>query len=254
MDPCLVGAITAAAGAGAGFTLYKIIPELYNKLKQILGEFFYKSVVVTLAQNKLKAINLMKFMALFPEYKKIKCTSILIDGQEYEVPLIDVKFTVSGNNDYEFSMKANTDNIGNVVNVVVSTWKRDMLYEDDKCLETFDAFLKKILSVAPEKTQDKPQDKPITRAANGKVILDDGIYALKSSPRSTCVDRRLPNPRRPVQTRSTETSGVPESRQRTFVPISTSATAEVPKPVKPILGPLPKSDEVVVNLPNAYFW
>ena len=77
MDPCTVGLITV----GAGFTLYKILPEIYEKLKEILGDFFYKTVTITVSQNKLKAINLIKFMASFPKYKKIKCINIAIDGQ-----------------------------------------------------------------------------------------------------------------------------------------------------------------------------
>ena len=143
MDPCTVGLITV----GAGFTLYKILPEIYEKLKEILGDFFYKSVTITLSQNKLKAINLIKFMASFPEYKKTKCINIAIDGQEYEIPLIEIKCADKNNTSHEFSLKANVDNTGNLTNVVVSTWKRDVLSEDVLRLETFDTFLKKFPSM-----------------------------------------------------------------------------------------------------------
>ena len=220
MDPCLVGLITASAG----FTLYKILPEVYAWLKKILGEFFYKTVIVTIAQNKPKVVNLVKFMTQFPQYQNTKCINITIDGQEHNVPLIDVKFTVSGNNDYEFSMKANTDSIGNLVNVVVSTWKRNMLSENTVCLQTFDTFLKTFPSIQPQpqpQPQQPPQvqpqppkqstqkDKPPFRLENGKVIL---TAPLKSTP-------SVYLPRKPTN--------------------STLGSAEIPKIAKPVLGPPP---------------
>lgn len=227
MDPCLVGLITA----GAGFTLYKILPEVYSWLKQILGDFFYKNVIVTIAQNKPKVVNLVKFMTQFPQYQKTKCINITIDGQEYNVPIIDVKFTVSGNTDYEFSMKANTDSTGNLVNVVVSTWKRDMLSEDNKCLETFDTFVKTFPSTQPQQPSQSIQtDKPPVRLENGKVIL---VTPSRSTP-NAYLQR---SPRKLLITESTSKSTKADTNQsQPLIDLTTVTPANYYGPSK--RGPL----------------
>lgn len=135
MTSICIGAVTV----GGGFILYKVLPEVYDKLKEILGNFFYKTVVFTLAQNRIKTINLLKFMASFSD-KMSRCVSITVDDtQEYEIPVNGIKYF---DNQVVISLKANFDNIGNIVNVVVSTFKRKYLViMDIEKLQSLDKFL-----------------------------------------------------------------------------------------------------------------
>jgi hypothetical protein len=135
--------VSAATIASANFALNRAAPEIVVKLQNILGDLLYKTVTITLSQNRVKAINLLKFMAEFKNEKMIRTVSILIDEVEYEVPIVEIKFTVE---EYEFAMKCNVDAIGNIMSVKVSTWKRTGTDIDTIRIKKFDEFLSKVPS------------------------------------------------------------------------------------------------------------
>lgn len=134
MDPITIGLTTVSAG----FVLNRIIPEIYNQIKESLKDYYYKTVIVTVSQNKFMLINILKFLDQFKQYKLYKCIFIVIDKTRYEIPIRKIIVNVSG---YEFVIKCNIDNFGNIVNIVLSTWKYNRFDIDFKRIEIFNNFL-----------------------------------------------------------------------------------------------------------------
>lgn len=134
MDPITIGLTTVSAG----FVLNRIIPEIYNQIKESLKDYYYKTVIVTISQNKFMLINILKFLDQFKQYKLDRCIFIVIDKTRYEIPIRKIIVNISG---YEFAIKCNIDNFGNIVNIVLSTWKYRRFDIDFKRIEIFNNFL-----------------------------------------------------------------------------------------------------------------
>ena len=57
--------IPGVVAVGIGYVLYKVVPEVFAKVRELFGNYFYKTVYVTMSQNKIKFIHLLKFMNTF---------------------------------------------------------------------------------------------------------------------------------------------------------------------------------------------
>src|SRR5437773_10229336 len=86
MDPITIGVTAAATGAIASTVLNRVVPSAYETFKEKVRGFFLKTVTVTLSQNKMKFVNLIRFLTEFPQFRHSNCSMISIDNQEYEVP------------------------------------------------------------------------------------------------------------------------------------------------------------------------
>lgn len=143
-DPITCGLIVAGSGVVGGFIVHRVIPSLYDFLKSICGDFFYKTVIVTLTQNPLKTINLIKYLhKVTGSTNNVRTTHIMLkEGetqQEFHVPINKIRVAVKG---FEFDLKVNVDGAGNIVNVIMSAWKRIQGYQfDKKKVHAFDEFI-----------------------------------------------------------------------------------------------------------------
>ena len=150
MDPLSIACVTAAVNIGGAMVVNKGLSYLYDKLKDILGNFFYREIIVTLAQNPEKAINLLRFISNVPgdhQHKRCVSLNIGINNSECLIPLtnVDLVFTCKKEHDetmHKCDMKVNADAYGVVYNIVVSTWKRETLSLslDSNHVATFDRF------------------------------------------------------------------------------------------------------------------
>jgi hypothetical protein len=138
-DAFVVGLTSAAVG----FALNRIVPDVYGKIKELLGDFCYKTTIITLSQSKQMLINMIKFLNEFKQFKFSKCVIIVIEKVRYEVPIGQVSFPVQN---YNISMCCHTDNHSNITHISVSTWKRKGFSIDFNRLMIFNNFINKFPS------------------------------------------------------------------------------------------------------------
>lgn len=138
MEICLA-CIPATVAVGAGYILYKVVPSIVDGIKSLFNGFFYKTFYVTISQNKIKFLHLVKFMGNFKDNSK--AVLIAIDDKEYEVPLTEIK--VTSDTVPEFSIKAHTDSNYCVTYIEISVYKKDLLvFTDEKKIEKVSNFVK----------------------------------------------------------------------------------------------------------------
>jgi len=165
--------VPITVGTVGGYMLYKIVPEVYGKFKELFGNFFLKTVYVTLQQNRVKAINIIKFISGLDMNKDIKSVSIAIDDEEYEVPIVEVKVMVDDT--VNISFKVHTDNNYNITYIEVSTWKRESLKIDEKKIASFN----KVMATFPSVTKAKPTV-PVVQVSNEKGSASKGSVVQKT--------------------------------------------------------------------------
>ena len=124
VDP-IVGTVISIGG---GFVIYKVIPALCEEIKTLFNRTFYQTVVVTLAQDRQKALNLLKFISAGAKSrtneKSALTAHISIDGQRWAVPLNEVPIDFGGETLDRILFKVATDAHGNITSVSVRTYKR----------------------------------------------------------------------------------------------------------------------------------
>lgn len=220
MDICLA-CVPASVAVGIGFVLYKVTPEVIAKIRDIFGNYFYKTIYITISQNKIKFVNLLKFMSNFKTERDCKAVLITIDDVEYEVPLLEIKITSTTTSVPEFSMKAHTDNNFNLTYIEISVWKRDLMTINEKKIEQVDGYLKKFPSSAKQQLEPPKQtalfdpSKPPTRRS----LVDEKKKPSLLGPPPNREDS-IPPPvslRRPNSDRRVGPTGLtlPSPRQRT---------------------------------------
>lgn len=145
IESMLVGAVVVAGG----FILYKIIPGVYNKASAYIKKKNYKQYVYSLGQNRMKTLNMLRYMA--KHYETFDNTSNVVgisikeaeneDPVEYKIPIDE--YTVIYNGDV-FKFRVNMDTSGAVTGVIVSTYKRKFIFAtDNDKLNRFESFINK---------------------------------------------------------------------------------------------------------------
>ena len=184
----MAACIPPAVAAGTGYALYKLIPDIYTKIQNIFANNFYKTVYITISQNKSKFVHLIKFMSKFKAERDCKAVILMIDDVEYEIPLVEIRVTSNNGNDKsEIMMKVHTDNCFNVTYIEVSIFKRDnlVLYSERR-IKTLDNFIKQFPStmkqIEPKKIETK-QDEPIEKNK------DLSVTSLKTPCNSPVISR-----------------------------------------------------------------
>ena len=147
MDPVSISMVAAATGAITGTVTNRVVPNIFEIIRNKIRGFFFKTVTLTLSQNKQKTINFLKFITNFPQFKHSNCNIVIIDNQEYEIPTGDFELPVKG---FKFKFSVHTDMQQNISHVVVSTWKRNTSGINAERLAVFDKFLKKFPSTADD--------------------------------------------------------------------------------------------------------
>jgi len=153
MDQLLTACIPPAVAAGTGYALYKVIPAIFDKIRDVFGNHFYKTVYVTIGQNKVKFIHLIKFMSKFKAERDCKAVIISTDDGEYEVPLLEIR--VTSDKAPEIAMKAYVDNAFNIIYIEISVYKRELFSVSETKIEKFDGFMKQFPSSAKQVTSAK---------------------------------------------------------------------------------------------------
>ena len=151
---------------------------IYDKIKESHDLRFYYSIVLTLGQNRLAAINALKFISNRGISEKSGLTSrINVDGVDYNVLInkhIYFKAPMVGV-DYEYRAKVNIDASGNVSNIVLSTYKRKLSgFIDDDRITAFDRFVESF-------------------STGGNTILTPGTRSSVNSMASTSINNQLQN-------------------------------------------------------------
>lgn len=183
MDPLMAACIPPTVAAGTGYALYKLIPDIYNKIQDIFANNFYKTVYITISQNKSKFIHLIKFMSKFKAERDCKAVILMIDDVEYEIPLVEIRVASNNGTDKsEIMMKMHTDNCFNVTYIEVSIFKRDNLVSySERRIKTLDNFIKQfpstIKQIEPKKTEtthietiEKNNDLSLKTPCNSPVV------------------------------------------------------------------------------------
>lgn len=142
MDPLTAGCIVAASSVTAGFIVYKVVPELYNGTMTIINTTFYKTVIMTIAQNKIKVLNIIKYISRLKQDMNTLNSKIIIDNQEYTVPIVYPIYIYDVKKHYMYYLKVNIDNTGNIISITMSTYKRwGIFFTDTDRIAAFDNFL-----------------------------------------------------------------------------------------------------------------
>ena len=136
MDLCLA-CVPAVAAVGVGYVIYKIIPWLSEKISTLFSNYFYKKIYITMSQNKMKFLNIIKYLSNCP--KNVKTAIISINDLEYEIPLTEIKV------ESRLSIKAHTDNNFNVTFIELSYWK------SKENISFADGFLKRFSMIEMKK-------------------------------------------------------------------------------------------------------
>lgn len=145
MSELLYACVPPTVAAGAGFALYKVLPEVFSQIRELFGNYFYKTVYVTLGQNKVKFLHLIKFMSKFKVERDCKAVIISTDDGEYEVPLLEIR--VTSDKMPEIAMKAHVDGSFNINYIEISVHKRDLFSYNETKIVKFDGFMRQFPSV-----------------------------------------------------------------------------------------------------------
>lgn len=166
----------------AGGVVYILAPKAYAALKQKFNDNFYVTEVVPLLQNAPKALGIIKWINANIE-DNVKNTNILIDGDEYRIPLKKISFKHNG---FDIGFQTLCDDNGNATGVQLWTWKRKFEFgkfaEDKPRIKSFRKFLdgfdrvkpRNAVQMQPKNVQKKPKNvqmkpvqmKPIIRNEN----------------------------------------------------------------------------------------
>jgi len=152
--PMIAAATGAATMLVGSFVIYNLLPGTYNLSASYFNSSSYKTDVMTMSQNSKTVCGLLKFISEFSGYDGVTTIRVMIDGKMYKVPLNLIYFK-DPHSKYHYYLKVNTDNHGNVSNVIASTYKLrwngrtswlGMLTgwsENEDRLDAFDQFLNK---------------------------------------------------------------------------------------------------------------
>ena len=146
MDPATIAIGAALTGATAGTVLNRTVPTAYERIKDKLRRFFCKTVFITPSQNYPDFMNLLKFIAEFPQFKYSNCNFIRDGNQVYEVPTGNFTIPVKGHK-FRFFIATNNSS-QDISHVTVSTWKRHPFSINMERINIFDKFIRKFQSSA----------------------------------------------------------------------------------------------------------
>jgi hypothetical protein len=136
MELC-IACVPAAAGAVLGYCLYKAVPYFCAKIYEWYNRYYYKTITITMSQNKTKLVNVIKFLsATTKRGREYISTLIMIDNVDYEVPLdeVDIVITVKGQ---KVTMKVNVDDNSNIIGVTITTLRGVNYDKFEKFMEQF---------------------------------------------------------------------------------------------------------------------
>lgn len=136
-----IAIIAGCSTVAAGFILYKVLPETYAFLKSTLGKFFYKTTIISISQNRIKLIKMVQYVNSLEKSPDIDTVRLCIDKVEYVLPLTEIQIS-DRNTGYSFYVKFNIDNLGNLVNMHVYTYKRFLIFiTNSERISAFDTFI-----------------------------------------------------------------------------------------------------------------
>jgi hypothetical protein len=243
MDQLLTACIPPAVAVGTGYALYQVIPAVFNKVREMFGNQFYKTVYVTAGQNKVKFIHLIKFMSKFKAERDCKAVIISTDDGEYEVPLLEIR--VTSDKAPEIAMKAHVDNAFNIIYIEISVYKRELFSVSETRIEKFDGFMKQF----PSSVSQTPTAKQVTSAKKTESVKQPPASRTLTVSQTPPTSRTLiPYEKKTEPVKEDQPKQIEGSKPLTTPQNSPTVARKTDQPIVDFRDMARKTDQPVVNL------